>query len=66
MQKSLSPEQSWDIASKEIQYSTILTLRNSLRQYNRKEMTGKDFDSILDMLEQQIKEVKEIYRLENY
>ena len=66
MQKSLSPEQSWDIASKEIQYSTILTLRNSLRKYNRKEMTGKDFDSILDMLEQQIKEVKEIYGLENY
>ena len=65
MQNTLSESQRWDLASKQIQLDTLVTLVKTLEQFNKKAISKKELNHTISELDNRIYQLKGIYGLEN-
>ena len=65
MQTTLSESQRWDLASKQIQLDTLVTLVKALEQFNKKVISKKELNQSISELDNRIYQLKGIYGLEN-
>ena len=65
MQNTLSESQRWDLASKQIQLDTLVTLVKTLEQFNKKSISKKELNQTISELDNRIYQLKGIYGLEN-
>ena len=65
MQTTLSESQRWDLASKQIQLDTLVTLVKTLEQFNKKAISKKELNHTISELDNRIYQLKGIYGLEN-
>lgn len=65
MQNTLSESQRWDLASKQIQLDTLVTLVKTLEQFNKKVISKKELNQTISELDNRIYQLKGIYGLDN-
>jgi len=65
LQNTISESQRWDLASKQIQLDTLVTLVKTLEQFNKKAISKKELNQTISELDNRIYQLKGIYGLQN-